>query len=132
MLTREEGKKVLVKGLIILGIVTLLEVGLALLGKGYLIEGFHLPRSVMYLGMIGGSIYKAWFIVFEFMHMKYEVKGLSMSVLLPTALLIWALIAFLSEGNYWNDSRTAIEQKNAIGVTEKAPDSQTKEIKAEH
>jgi len=116
MLSREEGKKVLIKGLIILAIVTLLEVGLALLGKGYLIPGFHLPKSVMYFGMIIGSLYKAYFIVFEFMHMKYEVKGLSMSVLLPTLLLVWAMIAFLAEGNYWNHSRAGIKMKNEIGL----------------
>jgi cytochrome c oxidase subunit 4 len=132
MLTREEGKKVLIKGLIILGIVTLVEVGVALLGKGYVIEGFHLPKVVMYLVMIAGSIYKAWFIVFEFMHMKYEAKGLSMSVVLPTALLIWALIAFLMEGNYWNDSRNAITEKNSIGLDAKVQKSDVKEMKSEH
>ena len=116
MLSKEEGKKVLIKGLIILAIVTLLEVGLALLGKVYLIHGFTLPKSVMYLGMIIGSLYKAYFIVFEFMHMKYEVKGLSMSVLLPTLLLVWAIIAFLAEGNYWNNSRLNIVKKNNIGL----------------
>ncbi len=132
MLTREEGKKVLIKGLIILGIVTLVEVGVALLGKGYVIDGFHLPKAVMYLVMIAGSIYKAWFIVFEFMHMKYEAKGLSMSVVLPTALLIWALIAFLMEGNYWNDSRNAITEKNSIGLDAKVQKSDVKEMKSEH
>ncbi len=116
MLSREEGKKVLIKGLIILGLVTLAEVGLALLGKGYIIHGFHLPRWVMYIGMIGGSLYKAWFIVFEFMHMKYEVKGLARSVLLPTLLLIWAIIAFMSEGGNWDRSRSQIESKNKEGL----------------
>jgi cytochrome c oxidase subunit 4 len=37
--------------------------------------------------------------------MKYEVPGLVKTVLLPTLLLVWAVIAFLYEGNYWNNSR---------------------------
>jgi hypothetical protein len=57
------------------------------------------------LGIGALSIYKAYFIIFDFMHMKYEVKGLAWSVLLPTALLIWALIAFFNEGSSYNSRR---------------------------
>ena len=46
------------------------------------------------------------------MHMAYEVKGLAMSVLLPTLLLVWAIIAFFQEGDSWGDRRTLIEEKN--------------------
>lgn len=112
----EEGKKQVVKGFFLLGIVTLLEVFIALIGNGHLISGFTLPKIIMYPVMIGLSLYKAYFIVNEFMHMKYEVRGLVMSVILPTMLLIWAVIAFLSEGNYWNNSRRGIEEKNSIEV----------------
>ena len=37
--------------------------------------------------MIIMSIVKAYLIIFEFMHMKYEIPGLVKSVLLPTLLL---------------------------------------------
>ena len=66
----------------------------------------------MYLAMISLSIYKAILVIFEFMHMKYEVKGLMRSVLVPTALLIWAIIAFFMEGDYWRDSRNLIADKD--------------------
>jgi len=72
----------------------------------------------MYPIMIAMSLYKAYFIVNEFMHMKYEVKGLAMSVLLPTLLLVWAIIAFLQEGNSWGQRRELIKDKNAIDVKE--------------
>ena len=85
-LSYEEGKKVVFKGLILLGVITLIEVFIALIGKGYVIHGFHLPVWLMYILMIGFSLYKAYFIVYEFMHMRYEVPGLVRSVLLPTML----------------------------------------------
>jgi hypothetical protein len=62
--------------------------------------------------MIGFSIYKAYFIIFFFMHMAYEIRGLMLSVLLPTTLLIWVIIAFFQEGGSWGSRREQIEQKN--------------------
>ncbi len=112
-LSYEDSKKLVFKGMALLAVVTLIEVAIALVGKGYVIEGFHLPVWLMYISMIGLSLYKAYFIVYEFMHMKYEVKGLAMSVLLPTGLLVWAVIAFFNEGNSWNQRRTLIKEKNA-------------------
>jgi len=108
-LSYEESKKVVLRGLLILAIVTLLEVFVALIGKGYIINGFHLPIWIMYGAMISMSLYKAYFIVYYFMHMKYEVPGLVKSVLLPTMLLLWAVIAFFTEGRSWHDWRA---QKN--------------------
>lgn len=111
-LSYEDSKKVVFKGMMILAVVTLLEVAVALVGKGYVIQDFHLPVWLMYILMIGMSLFKAYFIVYEFMHMKYEVKGLAMSVLLPTGLLIWAVIAFFNEGSSWHQRRDLIKQKN--------------------
>ena len=118
-LSYEEGKKVVYKGLVLLGVITLVEVFIALLGKGYVIEGFYLPWYIMYLAMIALSLYKAYFIIYEFMHMKYEVSGLMRSVLLPTALLIWAIIAFFMEGSYWLNAREDVQQRNEVEVTSK-------------
>jgi len=111
-LSYEESKKVVFKGLLLLAVVTIAEVLIALLGNGHLISGFELPKLVMYPLMIGLSLYKAYFIVYEFMHMRYEVKGLAMSVLLPTLLLVWAIIAFFQEGDSWGDRRSLIKEKN--------------------
>ena len=44
------------------------------------------------------TIFKAFFIVAEFMHLKHETKGLIWSILIPTALLVWLLIALITEG----------------------------------
>lgn len=114
-LSYEEGKKVVVKGMILLGVITIIEVIIALFGNGHLIEGMHLPKWIMYPVMILLSLYKAYFIVYEFMHMRYEIKTLALSVLLPTTLLIWAIIAFLQEGNDWNNRKQYIELLNKDG-----------------
>jgi cytochrome c oxidase subunit IV len=111
-------KKIALKTIIILAIVTVVEVMIALTGKGYIIEGYHAPKAVMNTLMIGMSLYKAYLIVFEFMHMKYEAKGLMLSVLLPVVLLFWAIIAFLYEGNAWKHYRQNITDKNKIELTD--------------
>lgn len=129
-LSYEESKKVVFKGLILLGVITLIEVFIALLGKGYIISGFHLPWYIMYVAMIGLSLYKAYFIIYEFMHMRYEVPGLVRSVLLPTVLLVWAIIAFFSEGAYWGERRGQIKDFDAEQVegVKTPPASNVKEL----
>ncbi|MEM6725947.1 MAG: cytochrome C oxidase subunit IV family protein [Bacteroidota bacterium] len=111
-LSYEDSKKKVVKGFFLLLVVTLAEVAIALVGKGHIIEGFFMPTWLMYLAMISLSIYKAYYIVNEFMHMGYEVRGLALSVLLPLLLLVWAIIAFLWEGSYWGFRREYIKEKN--------------------
>jgi len=118
-LSYEESIKKVYQGLILLGVVTLIEVGLSLFGKGYIVSGVEDYRAVIYivgLGLIVLSLYKAYFIIYEFMHMRYEVKGLALSVLLPTLLLIWAIIAFFQEGDSWKDRRDQIQEKDAEPV----------------
>lgn len=112
----EEAKKAVFKGLVLLAVVTLVEVVFSLFGKGHLgwKEAAYTEwvKYVVGLIIIALSLYKAYFIVYEFMHMGGEKKSLARTVLLPMCLLIWAIIAFLYEGNYWNDSRSYILEKN--------------------
>lgn len=46
------------------------------------------------------TIFKAFFIVGEFMHLKHETKGLIWTILIPVGLLIWLLVALITEGSY--------------------------------
>ncbi|AYA35644.1 hypothetical protein D3Y59_00400 [Hymenobacter oligotrophus] len=46
------------------------------------------------------TIFKAFFIVAEFMHLRHETKGLIWSIMIPMALLIWLLVALVSEGSF--------------------------------
>jgi cytochrome c oxidase subunit IV len=122
----EEQKRFVVRGLILLGIITLVEVFIALWAKGHLFgerwEGFM--HYIYMLTMVGFSLYKAYFIIFFFMHMAHEVRGLALSVLLPTTLLIWAIIAFFQEGSSWGARREQIKEKNEQ-VVQPAPAGKT-------
>jgi cytochrome c oxidase subunit 4 len=118
----DDQKKLVVKGLILLGVITLVEVAIALIAKGYLIPGVEFTGVMHYvymLVMVGFSLYKAYFIIYNFMHMGHEVQGLRWSVLLPMLLLVWAIIAFFQEGASWGARRNQIEQKNLEEVNKK-------------
>jgi hypothetical protein len=112
----EEQKALVFRGLILLGIITIVEVFVALLAKGHMIHGVKFTEGfghyLYMLLMIGFSLYKAYFIIFHFMHMAHEVRGLALSVLLPTTLLVWAIIAFFQEGSSWGARRELIKEKN--------------------
>ena len=49
------------------------------------------------------TIVKAFYIVAEFMHLKYEMKVLIWSILIPMIFVVWMLIAFIYEGMAIND-----------------------------
>ncbi len=97
-------------GLGLLAVITLIEVAVSLF-VGPIGSYFKIIAGI---ALIGLAVYKAFFIIADFMHMKYEFKSLAMTVLLPTVLLVWAIIAFLMEGSYWNKRRTQIVQFNKI------------------
>ena len=42
---------------------------------------------------------KTFYIVGEFMHLKYEVKTLIWSIVIPTLFVMWLILAMLIEGN---------------------------------
>jgi len=51
------------------------------------------------------TIVKAYYIVSEFMHLGHEEKGLRWTIIFPTILVIWLLVALLTEGHYIFDVR---------------------------
>ena len=121
-LSYEDSKKQVFFGLKLLAVVTLVEVAVSLFGKGWLVNGIEEIGwlvALCALIIVALSVYKAYFIIYEFMHMRYEMKGLAYSVLLPTALLIWAIIAFFQEGNSWKERREQIKDKNAEQIDAK-------------
>ena len=120
-LSYEDSKKLVFKGLILLGVLTIVEVAIALFANGHITESFDIGDSWMrypYMAiMIGLSLYKAYFIIYEFMHMRYEAKGLVASVLLPTGLLVWAVVAFFNEGASYGERRNVIKERDKIETT---------------
>ena len=123
----EDSKKLVFKGMWILAAVTLVEVAISLFGKGYLginpkhmgnVGGVNILLVLVGIGLIVFSLYKAYYIVYKFMHMGHEAKGLRMTVLMPMLLLVWALIAFFYEGSAWKNNRDKVNLKNAIELND--------------
>ena len=78
---------------------------------GYTLIGVE--NSGLRLGLKGAIIIlmlaKAFYIVAYFMHLKSEIRNLVMTILVPLALLIWAIIAFLYEGNSYRNNRNTYD-----------------------
>lgn len=126
-LSYDDAKKAVFRGLWLLAVVTLVEVFFSLLGKGHVIHGVKEIGWIAYpigLILVGLSLYKAYFIIYEFMHMRYEAKSLAMTVLLPTILLLWAIIAFFQEGDSWKGRREQIKDKDKESAEPAAPAQQ--------
>lgn len=64
------------------------------------VVAFSLPhdwatlRVSIFLGM---TVIKAYYIVSVFMHLKYEVKALLWSILIPVIFILWLVIALFVE-----------------------------------
>lgn len=95
---------------ILLGVVTIVEIGMALL---HYYEYTVYPKWILNAMFIILSAVKAWYIMSEFMHLKYEVSSMKMSILLPFIFLIWFIIAFLWEGSSWGALNEAYQ--NLLG-----------------
>lgn len=85
----------------IMAVVTIAEVAIALSWP----EGWS--RMVLNLLFILMSAVKAFFIVGEFMHLKYETRAFVISILAPCVFLLWFIIAFALEGQSWFDLKNA-------------------------
>jgi cytochrome c oxidase subunit 4 len=73
----------------ILGIITAIEFVIA-----FTMHHGPLKTSIF----VALTIVKAAYIVGEFMHLRYEVKVLFWSILIPIIFIAWMLVAFVYEG----------------------------------
>ncbi len=88
------------KTTIYLTVVTIIEVGLAILWlEGTPLE--HANKFILNSLLIMFSFVKAFFIIAEFMHLKYEKRALIISLMVPLIFIVWAIIAFLWESDSW-------------------------------
>ena len=74
----------------------------AVTGIEFIFVFFMAPGAMRNAIFIVLTILKAFFIVGEFMHLKHEVKGLIWSILIPTALIVWLVVALVTEGSFLN------------------------------
>jgi len=107
-LTQEEYKsqvRSVWRSTIILSVVTIVEIVLALLHL-YGVQPFSsISKGFLSLIMIVLSLLKAYFIVGEFMHIKYEKRALTLSILVPLVFLIYGVALFMNEGGAWHMMR---------------------------
>ena len=82
---------------IILSVVTIVEVSLALSHFYFFPETSKLPINFI---MAILTLVKAFYIIGEFMHLRYEKKTFLLSLSLPLILLVWAIIACSVEGAF--------------------------------
>jgi cytochrome c oxidase subunit 4 len=81
--------KVIWKVFWILLAVTVFEVGISFTS---------IPKSILLYVFVGLTIFKAFYIVFYFMHMKFEETALKFSILLPFVLIIYLIFIAIYEG----------------------------------
>lgn len=89
----------------VLSALTLFELGL-----GYFLYATH--GDLGYAAVITTKIViailtllKAFYIVSVFMHLGDEVRNMIMTIVVPLALFVWFIIAFLADGNSWRNMR---------------------------
>ena len=92
---KEKVKKLLIVALYLF-IVTAIEFVIA-----FTMEAGPLRTSIF----IGLTIVKAYYIVSEFMHLKYEVKMLIWSIIIPMIFVVWLVTALIYEGGAIFDVR---------------------------
>ena len=87
--------------LFFLSVVTIVEVALGIIKPEVLIVNSFLSMKLINWIFIILTIVKAYYIMWDFMHMRDEVRGLQFSVIVTLSILI-AYLAFilLVEGNY--------------------------------
>ena len=87
---------------IILSVLTIVELILGFWMIGITSEGMRLAiKGVIVILMMA----KAFYIVAYFMHLKHEIKNFIMTIIVPLALFIWFITAFLSDGNSFRNLR---------------------------
>jgi cytochrome c oxidase subunit 4 len=70
---------------------------------------FTMPRGVVLTSaFVLLTFVKTFYIVGEFMHLKYEVKMLIWTIVLPPLFIVWLITALLMESNYILDAIRSI------------------------
>jgi cytochrome c oxidase subunit 4 len=89
----------------ILSALTIVELAL-----GYLLYATHgdwgyaaVLSTKILIGVL--TLAKAYYIVSVFMHLGDEIRNFIMTIIVPLALFIWFIIAFLADGNSWKNLR---------------------------
>ncbi len=103
----KESRSSVLKTIIILSVVTVIEVGVAMIYDKMNPDGGN-GKIFINLFMAIMSVVKVYYIMGIFMHLKHETKGFLITVFFPFLFLIWAIIAFSLEGSSWQHMRSLL------------------------
>lgn len=126
------GVKEIIKVTIILSVLTAIELALGFWMMGMPLEsGLRLAtKGTIVILMLA----KAFYIVGYFMHLKHEIKNLIMTIVVPLALFIWFIIAFLYDGNSFRHLRNTYDphykEQSTIKVEKKESKQEEKKEEA--
>ena len=130
--THEHGDPIaeIKKVTIILSVLTIIELILGFWMIGMTSEGLRLAvKGTIVILMLS----KAFYIVAYFMHLKHELKNLIMTIVVPLALFIWFITAFLSDGNSYRNLRNSYDphfrEQATIKVEAKEEDAKASDVK---
>lgn len=78
---------------------------------GYILIGVESTgmRAALKGSIIILMLAKAFYIVAYFMHLKSEIKNLIITIIVPLSLLLWAIAAFLYDGNSYRHNRNTYD-----------------------
>lgn len=121
------GVKEIIKVTIILSVLTVIELALGFWMMGIPLESnlrLALKGAIVILMMA-----KAFYIVGYFMHLKHEIKNLIMTIVVPLALFVWFITAFLYDGNSFRHLRNTYDphfkEQSTIKVEKKEETKET-------
>jgi hypothetical protein len=102
-----EFKRRVKKTTILLSIITVIELGIGLII--YTINKGEADRDFIILLFKGVvcilTLAKAYYIVSVFMHLGDEIRNMIMTIVVPLALFIWFIIAFIADGDSYKRLR---------------------------
>jgi cytochrome c oxidase subunit IV len=114
----DDSKKRIWRTTWILSGITLVELGL-----GYLLFATDFPEIWVLVTkgiIVILSLAKAAYIVSIFMHLGDEIRNLIMTIVVPLALFVWFIIAFLWDGNSWKNLRNEYRPLDPVKFEQKA------------
>jgi cytochrome c oxidase subunit IV len=101
------GRKEVYKITLYLTVLTIIELALGFLMMHWDEESFkrHFVKGVICILMV----WKAFYIVGYFMHLKHELRNMIMTIVIPLLLFVWFIIAFLADGNSYKNLRNTYD-----------------------
>jgi len=75
-------------------------------------------QTIVVVTFIVLTIFKAFYIVAEFMHLGHEVRRLALTILIPFLFVIWLIIGLISEGSYWGKQKAPGDVSMSEAVAE--------------